>query len=123
MTFHGQIFLLTLAAGLPLAVAGWFFTRERTRASWLWRLGLSFLTALALFLGSAIANAAELLPGTVYFDPPAFLVDKGNGNDPTVIKWYIARDNVLGKTTRRLGSPNALLDSPTRLPTSPLSFA
>lgn len=48
MTFHSQIFVPTLAAGLPLAIAGWLFTRERARASWLWRLGLSFLTAVAV---------------------------------------------------------------------------
>lgn len=48
MTFHSQIFVPTLAVGLPLAVAGWCCTRERSRASWLWRLGLSFLTAVAV---------------------------------------------------------------------------
>jgi hypothetical protein len=63
---------------------------------------LKYVVAVVLLASSGAGKAAELMPGVVFFDPPPFLVDKGNLNDPLIIKCYIARDNVLGKTTRRL---------------------
>jgi hypothetical protein len=53
-------------------------------------------------LGSGIAHAAELMPRTVFFDPPPYLVDKGNGSDPRVIRWFLGRDDVPGKYCLRL---------------------
>src|SRR5688572_13480768 len=48
MTFHSQIFIPTLAVGVPFVSIAWFLTRQRAHDSWLWRLGLSFVTAAAV---------------------------------------------------------------------------
>jgi hypothetical protein len=42
-----------------------------------------FKCSLAVvLLCSGLVKAAELMPRTVFFDPPTFLLDEGNGNDP-----------------------------------------
>ena len=45
MTFHTQIFVPTLAVGVPFVCGAWFLTRQRAHDSRLWRFCLSFLTA------------------------------------------------------------------------------
>lgn len=62
---------------------------------------LKCLLAVVL-LCSGPVKAVELMPETVFFDPPTSLLDKGNGNDPLLLRSYEARDNVPGKTYRGL---------------------